>query len=432
MNLEYTGIIIDTVDPKKLGRYKVSIPELFISTDDKVGVWCQNRIGDYQLYKQGKKIKSQGSYKPLKKDMMVSVKFTDSSFIHGEIVKHTHKDKTPTIASNRDHYHQLLKTEDGAFCYYDEKKRILHSIVDNGSTSVMQSQDKVVIYAGETINEGSGGVKPKKTTITAKSSGCTIANDKSFIELDHNVIELRVSDKAYLKLSKDGIEMYAKEKINIHGQEEVNVYSGRLVRIHGENEMHVLSNETRVTGYQACAVSSNFLKLTGAHHIYQKSDNIELDAASFANIKSPDTKISGNKFYVDTKVTAVTSKGIGLNGTVAISKPLLTEGAAPYVIKGGSAACTPIEKTCSISAKVKEKMCDAKDMSALQLKNKHAAKSGCAKSDCNPAEEARKCDKPERALPTNAHDNTSTCVQTVCSIDIQHRNEKKFNCEENK
>jgi len=425
MTKEYVGIIIDDKDPQKLGRYKVKIPELFMTDDEHAGIWALNKVGNYQRYKKGNKVVSAGTYFPLKKDMMVKVKTFTDSLIYAEITELVSRDKIPTKAEGRDTYHQVIKTEDGTFCYYDEKKKLFSLFVDWGSQAYMIHKDKMEFYSGENINNGTRGVKKKKTVFKMTPQGYTISNDNSFVELQDNVVEMRVARDTYFKMHKDGIEMYGK-KVKLHGTEEINIYSGKLVRIQGEDEMHILSNETRITGYQTALLASNFVKINGAHHIYQVSDNNHIISKKLTEMSSNDIDMNSKKLNITNTATSMDSKIVGITGVLATAKPALSP---KFKDTGaGTSVANSTKSTCNSSVKSKKQQRKAKDTSCLSTNNREAAKNNCCKNECNIAEKADKCEKPDRAMPDNACHNVSLNVTDACKYDSDECNAKRFKC----
>ncbi len=115
----YHGIILDTEDPRNMGRYKVHLPELQPLIEDDQGIWIKNQNHKWRYTPS--KYYMYGKYHPLQEGTLVLVKFYEDDLNTGYIdrvisdqieksLPQLGVDTEPQSVKDRDDVHIIFKT----------------------------------------------------------------------------------------------------------------------------------------------------------------------------------------------------------------------------------------------------------------------------------------------------------------------------------
>lgn len=298
-NREFLGNIINAIDPKNMGRYKVHIPVLMQHLSEDVGIWCKNNVDQYRITNSS--AGTYGSYMPLHIGTQVLVRFFDNDFNTGYIQKVVSdssndtvlnpssylawKDKkedsdhqqnpAPAKPQSRDEHYIMLLTRGYVDPETKEKKgnNIIYvtekTISDKDSkkdehtpnemwmsyntcrTAIRFSEDGIKLTCHDNSNERIKGVSS-----THVSEDINIKTDKSYnihITEDNNVF-IEGNVKVYIKgdatISVDGkTNLYSAGGTNIDGG-EIHLNSGKATKeeVDGLDDVEFLSQkDTRIS-----------------------------------------------------------------------------------------------------------------------------------------------------------------------------------------
>ena len=336
MKKRYTGQILEDQDPKGQGRYLVYVPDILIGTGH-TGIWCVNAVAGskYIRYKDETSgtIKSAGNYQPLKRGMQVEVEITDG--LYGKIVNILDNSLIPPPhLDNRDGFTLLFKTEDESWGYYDEGRKLFHVMLSSGKVNIMADDKSIYMNVGHIINGGLDGLEPKTGTILKiQDNGITISQNESFIRMEDDIIELRANTKSFIRLTKDGIELYG-DNIKINGEEQINVLSKKHMRLGSARHTHIAGTELRITGYQTLLLNSAYVKAEAAclwhnisRNVIYETKDLYKHTADLTHFEYKETKWDGNfllkgddiKFFGDPEVSGqITASDFNVSDTVYI------------------------------------------------------------------------------------------------------------------
>lgn len=115
----YHGIILDTADPRDMGRYKVHMPELHPLIESQEGIWIKNHSHKWRYTPS--KYYMYGGYQPLQVGTLVLVNFYEDDLNSGYIDRiisdqiekscpHLGVGKEPKSVKDRDDVHVIFKT----------------------------------------------------------------------------------------------------------------------------------------------------------------------------------------------------------------------------------------------------------------------------------------------------------------------------------
>ncbi len=230
----YQGKILEEIDPKHRGYYKVHIYSSEYHIEETEGIWCKNCVHTYRNTPDSDG--QYGQYFPLHKDTKVLIRFAEDDLNTGEIVRIL-SDEEPVkkfpLSKNpkdRDNLTQMFRTikHDNTFMINEGEgentslpEDSIHLYYHAGKTKIIINKDGIHIFTEDNMN------------ITVNG------NVNTYIKGNY---KLQVDGTIDIKCAKD-ISITGKEKLNIKNSKNINVSSNEDFNLNTEKKIKASSKE---------------------------------------------------------------------------------------------------------------------------------------------------------------------------------------------
>lgn len=312
--IEYSAII-QSIDKKGNGVYKVYIPELAPDLNKAKTYPAKNRITPFSTWidPETKGVQSIGCYIPLNVGMKVRIKFTSQSRKFCDIIGLDYD--SPIMDS--DYSYIFGKTKNGTIIYSDDNKQITGISHNNGETAIHMDNDKISLSVNQVSSVGNNN----KGNIQITKTGIFLKFGENGIILNESGIQL-VVDNTKVSLTP---QMFGVQSEHITTTSDKMEVSSQNTYINGAETLNLKGNSTKISGNQNLSLTGNVINIYSMTNTSLKSNNhVEISGKVSTFIES-----------INIGLTAIGN--FWANGaTCTLNSPLLTLSGATTAINGGT------------------------------------------------------------------------------------------------
>ena len=257
---EFLGVVLPDLDPRRMGRYRIHIPEFMQHIPEHKGIWCKNHVHSWRVTPSADG--EYGCYYPLHAETKVVVKFVYNDINTGYVnrIVSDAEDDTDKEAqdartvkpalTDRDEQYIIFKTPKKFNIFYvneetekepntiylvynrdkDPERRTVYRIDESGIHIWTRDNKRVRVLLDQ--NEQIDGNK----TLFVKQ------NRKANIKLNE---DLAVGENRTINVIKDEDKIvYKDRRENVFGQHDITTKQDKIENVHGSEDAQIKQNLT--------------------------------------------------------------------------------------------------------------------------------------------------------------------------------------------
>ncbi len=272
------GIILPDKHPTDPSLLKVYFGDKTANSDGTItgGIWCINGMGSYTRFLDINNTPiSYGSFIPLLPWTPVKVSFANGGQSSPEIVGFTKTNTSIPDPDNVDNLHVIHKSPNGSMIAVDNKTGNVQIAHKKGEASIVLADD---IISMEVSTGGDKSGKKTDTSFSLSKGTFQFKTRDGVMKFDESGFFVgNDGDGAYLKITKDGIEMHATNFIKASAKETL-TFMGKEITLEGTKDVSLRANQMRIAGTQLMNINGGHISMEAIFNVRIKGQHIGTEA----------------------------------------------------------------------------------------------------------------------------------------------------------